>query len=347
MYCTSHMPSYNFGNLLTFYATTHSNSSCVALIDDYLSWLRWSRWRTGGKEHVTYRSFYIPAGSFFPNTVGGGLQDLHFWGPPGLEVNGGMMLHLFHAPSWASASWASRVRAASMLASPGSCISKRKRQSESETHRIWQEESTPLGCPSYLVLPSVRAPLASVSESAQQVLALGRQWHLHPCQDQAISSIYLKCIAEAQRFCFLPGEQNGLEPLHFMHSLEQHSDVWRSDLRTKNVCKGVWHSLYIICLKIIHTIYKSYNDNTSTTNRGRHSNQLTRQRHLDKNTVSQSLSSRFVVSEWHACLTGIASLPSHLLALSIWAMTPLATWECSSTTWTCWSTTKSLANWIT
>ena len=57
----------------------------------------------------------------------------------------------------------------------------------------WMSLGCPLDVPhtsSYLVTwCSVPAPLASVSESAQQVLVLGRQWHLHPCQDQAISSI--------------------------------------------------------------------------------------------------------------------------------------------------------------
>ena len=112
---------------------------------------------------------------------------------------------------------------------------------------------------------------------------------------------------------------------------------------TAKVCKGVWHSLYIM-----HTINIIRSHTTIQARRIEDGIRITSH---DKDIltkipfVSQSLSSRFVVSEWHACLTGIATFPSHLLALSIWAMTPLATWECSSTTWTCWSTIKSLANW--
>lgn len=58
--------------------------------------------------------FYIFITFFEVLGVGGWWVDLCWW------FMGAAWGHLFYAPSWASASWASWVRAASMLASPGS-----------------------------------------------------------------------------------------------------------------------------------------------------------------------------------------------------------------------------------
>ena len=146
--------------------------------------------------------FYIFITFFEVLGVGGWWVDECWW------FMGATRGHLFYAPSWASASWASWVRAASMLASPGSwekevffskcpksCLKlsclKILKLSHFKLHLDvpWMS-LIPRHTSSYLVTwCSVPAPLASVSESAQQVLVLGRQWHLHPFQDQAISSI--------------------------------------------------------------------------------------------------------------------------------------------------------------